>query len=93
MVLDVKVCLHQERYGIEILIESLFRDGTASWVRIVNGIHKYVTETSETLALENVEHRVTGKLVAKAKPRLKPVVTLSPISIPLREKKMDGHKS
>ena len=30
-VLDVKVCLHQKRYGIEILIESLFRDVTASW--------------------------------------------------------------
>ena len=39
-VLDVKVCLHQERYGIEILIESLFRDGTASRVRIVNWIKK-----------------------------------------------------
>ena len=51
LVLDVKVCLHQERYGIEILIESLFRDGTASWVRIVNGIYKYVTETSETISL------------------------------------------
>ena len=56
----VLVCLHQERYGIEILIESLFRDGTASWVRILNEIHKYVT----------IEDRVTGKLVAKAKPRL-----------------------
>ena len=68
-VLDVKVCLHQERY-VEILIESLFRDGTASWVRMVNGIDEYVTETSETISLENVEHRVTGKPVAKAKPRL-----------------------
>ena len=48
-------CLQQERYGIEILIESLFRDRTASWVRIVNGINKYVTETSETISLENVE--------------------------------------
>ena len=75
-VLDVKVCLHQERY-VEILIESLFRDGTASWVRMVNGIDEYVTETSETISLENVEHRVTGKLVAEAKPRLKPAVTVS----------------
>ena len=38
-VLDVKVCRHQERYGFRILIESLFRDRTASWVRIVNGIN------------------------------------------------------
>ena len=80
-VLDLKVCLHQERYGIGIMIVSLFRDGTASWVRIVNGIYKYVTETLETISLENVEHRVSGKLVAKAKPR------------PLFVKEMDRHQS
>ena len=34
-VLDVKVCYHQGRYGVEIMIESLFRDRTVSWVRIV----------------------------------------------------------
>ena len=86
-VMDVKICLHQERYGIEILIESLFRDGTASWVGIVNGINKYVTETSETISLEHVEHRAAGKPVAKAKPQPKTVVTLSPIPIPVRERK------
>ena len=85
-VLDVKVCLHQKVYGVEIMVESLFRDRTVSWVRIVNGINKYVTETSETISLENVEHRVTGKPVAKAKPQPKPTVTLSPISVPVRER-------
>ena len=69
------------------MIESLFRDGTASWVRIVNGINKYVTETSETISLENVKHRVTGKAVAKAKPRPKAAVAVSSISIPVRERK------
>ena len=49
-VLDLKLCLHQKRYGIEIMVESLFRDRTVSWVRIVNGIDKYVTETSETIS-------------------------------------------
>ena len=89
-VLDVKVCVHQRRYGIEIMIESLFRDRTVSWVRIVNGINKYVSETSETISLENDEHRVTVKLVAKAKPQAKPAVTLSPISIPsVQEKWID----
>ena len=70
-VLDVKVFFHQKRYGIEIMVESLFRDRTVSWVRIVNGINKYVTETSETISLERVEHRVTGKPVAK--PQQKPL--------------------
>ena len=46
-VLDVIVCFHQGRYGVEIMIESLFVDNTCSWVRIVNGINKYVTEMSE----------------------------------------------
>ena len=91
---DVKVCFHQKRYGIEILIESLFRDRTVSWVRIVNGINKYVTETSETVALEIFEHKevtgkpvafehkeVTGKPVAKAKPQLKPPVTSCLLSL------------
>ena len=54
--------------------------------RIVNGIDKYVTETSETISLGNVEHRVTGKPIAKAKPRPIPTVTLSLISIPVRER-------
>ena len=46
-VFDVKVCLHQDRYGVEILVESLFQDRTASWVRIVNGIEKYEPESTE----------------------------------------------
>ena len=69
------------------MIESLFRDRTVSGVRSVNGINKYVTETSETIFFENVEHRVTVKPVAKARPRLKLAVTLSSISIPIRERK------
>ena len=68
------------------MVESLFRDRTVSWVWIVNGIDKYVTETSETISLENVEHRVTGTPFAKAKPRPKPTMTLSPISIPVHER-------
>ena len=60
-VLDVKVCYHQGRYGVEIMIESLFRDRTVSWVRIVNGINKYVTETSEEILVASVENRGTAK--------------------------------
>ena len=53
----------------------------------MNGTNKYVTETSETISLESVEHRVTGKPVAKARPQLKPAVTLSTISVPIRDRK------
>ena len=63
--LDVKVCYHQGRHGVEVMIESLFRDRTVPWVRIVNAINKNVTETSEEIPFASVENRGTGKLVAK----------------------------
>ena len=76
----------KKRSGIEIMVESLYRDRTVSRVRIVNGNNKHVTETLETICFVSVEHRVTGKPVAKAKPQTKPTVTLSPISILVRER-------
>ena len=86
-VLDVKVCYHQGRYGVEIMIESLFRDRTVSWVRTVNGINKYVTEAPEEIPVTSVENRGAGKTVAKAKSRPKPTFTLTPVSLPYRERK------
>ena len=53
-VLDVMVCYHHGRYGVEIKIESLCGDKTCSCVRIVNGINNYVTETSEEIRIESV---------------------------------------
>ena len=64
-----------------------FETGTASWVRIVNGIDKYVTENVRRNSYCNVENRSTGKHVAKAKPRPKLTLTLSPVSILCRERK------
>ena len=52
LVSDGKVYFHQGRYCVDIMIESLFRDRTVSWVRIVNGINKYVTETWEEISIE-----------------------------------------
>ena len=52
-------------YGIEIMVESLFRDRTISWVRIVNGSNKNVTETSEEILVTSVFNRGTGKFVSR----------------------------
>ena len=79
-VLYIKVCHHDDRYGIEILVESLIQ---ASWVRIVNGIAKYVTESMQ---IKEEEHRASGRLVAKARPQLNPAVTLDSVSIPVRDR-------
>ena len=76
--------LDEDRYSIEVLIESLFRDRTASWVRIVSGIDKYVTEA---MPAKEEEHRASRRLVAKDRPRFKPAVTLSSVSIPVRDRK------
>ena len=86
-VLEVKVCYHQGRYGVEIRIEALFRDRTCSWVRIVNGINKDVTGTSEEIVVASVGKRSTGQLVAKARPRPTPTLTLSLVSTPYFERK------
>ena len=86
-VLDAKLYPHEGRYCIDILIESLFKDQTVSWVRIVNGINKYVTETSQEIPIGRVQLFIsTGKPVAKAKPGPKPVVNLSTNCVPIRER-------
>ena len=56
-------------YCIDIMIESLFKDQTVSWVRIVHGINKYVTEKSEEMSIESVQQdRSTVRLGAKCLP-------------------------
>ena len=86
-VLDVKLYPHEGRCCTDIMIESLFRDQTVSWVRILNGINKDVTETSEEIPTENVALFIsTGKPVAKAKPKPKSVVNSS-INVLIRERK------
>ena len=51
----------------------------------MNGVEKYVTETIETI--EDEEHRVLGKPIAEARPRMKATTTLTPVSVPLHERK------
>ena len=70
------------RYGIEIQVRSLTEP--PSGVRIVNGIEKYVNETTETM--EDKEHEASGKPMAKARPRMKSTITLTPVSVPPRER-------
>ena len=53
-------------------------------VRIVNGIEKYVNEKRQ---MEDEERGALGKPVAKARLRMKSTITLTPISVPPRERK------
>ena len=54
--LEVAVTHHQGHYGIETMIQSLIGDGTCSWVMIVNGINKYVTEMTEETQDDHIDH-------------------------------------
>ena len=83
-VLNIKICYHDDRYSIEVQIPSLFEDNTASWVRIVNGVDTYVTESMLT---EKEEEIASGTPIAKARPREKPTITLVSVSIPDRDRK------
>ena len=60
-VLNIEVCCRDDRYSIEVQIPSLFEDNTASWVRIVNGVDKYVTESMLT---KEEEDTASGKPIA-----------------------------
>ena len=82
--LEHKVCYHDDRYIIEVQIPSLFEDNTVSWIRIVSGVGTYVTESMLTKKEEDI---ASGKPIAKAKPRQKPTVTLTAVSIPVLERK------
>ena len=84
-VLNIHVCHHEDRYSVEIQVRSLFQDRIASWVRIVNGVEKYVTETTETI--EDEQHRALGKPIAEARPQVKSTITLTPVAVPPRERK------
>ena len=68
-VLDVMVCYHQGCYGVESMVEPPVGDKTCSWVKIMNGINKYVTEMSEETHVESIGEKGTRKPVAKARPQ------------------------
>ena len=80
----MKVCRHEDRYSIEVLVQSLFQDRTASWVRIVNGVDTYVTESMLT---KKEEDTASEKPIAKARPRQKPTETLTFVYILVLERK------
>ena len=56
----------------------------ASWVRIVSGVDKYVTESMPTTKDGNI---ASAKTIAKAKPKPKPTVTMTSVSILVLERK------
>ena len=57
-----KVCHHEDQYINEVLVKYLFQDRTASWVRIVNGVDKNVTESMLTKEKEDI---ASGKPLLK----------------------------
>ena len=59
--LGCEIYPYEGLYCIDIMIESLFRDQTASWIRIVNGVNKYVTETSQEIQSENILTRPSAR--------------------------------
>ena len=81
-VLNIKVCCRDEQHSVEVQVPSLFQDNTVLWVRIVNGVDRYVTESIPT---SKEEDTASGKPVAKARPRQKPAVMLTSISVTILE--------
>ena len=68
---DIKVCNKYGRYSIEVQVQSLFKDQTESWIRIVNSVDKFVREAMPI----QEEEKASGKPATKARPILKPSST------------------
>ena len=66
-VLNITVCYRDEQYSVEVQVPSLFQDDTVSWVRIVNGVDRYVTESMPTTKEEDT---ASVKPIAKTITRL-----------------------
>ena len=79
-VLNIKVCYRNEQQSTEVQVPSLFQDETISWVKIVNGVDRCVTESMPTAKEEEI---ASVKPIAKARPWQKPTVTLTSVSIPV----------
>ena len=80
--MNIQGCYHDDRYCVEVQIPSLVRNNTVSWVRIVNGVDKYVTESM----LNQKEDTASGKPIAEARPTQKPTVALTSVSIPVLDR-------
>ena len=80
---DTKVCKTHGRYSVEVQVPSSFEDQTTSWIRIVNGVEKYVREA---MPIEE-EERVSVKPAAKARPTLKPSSTSNWNFVPVEQRK------
>ena len=83
-VLNIKVYYRDEQYSVKVQVPCLFQDDTVSWARIVNGVDRYVTVSMPTA---NDEDTASGKPISKARPRQKPTVTLTSVSISVLERK------
>ena len=83
----MKICYHQKRYGVEIIIESSLGDKTVSRVLIMSGCNKYVNETAETIPIESLGNSRAGKLAArsKAKPKQTPTDTSSHVKREIKD--------
>ena len=82
-VTDIKVCNNQGRYSLEVQVQSLFKDRTESWIRIVNGVDKFVRKAMPI----QEEEKTSGKPAAKARPIFKSSATSDVTFIPIGRRK------
>ena len=79
-----KVCYHDNRYRIEVQLPCRFEDNTASWVRIMNGVDRYLTEPRLT---EKEEDIASGKPLQKQDQDRCPQGRLTSVSFSFLERK------
>ena len=95
-VLEVTTCYLQGKHGVEIRIESVYKDNSHSWVRISHGLTKLVTDLivkkyddneQETPATKTEVFAFASRSKAKAKARRPSTTCSSSRTIHILERK------
>ena len=96
-VLEVTTCCLQGKYGVEIIIWSLNKDNSHSWVRISHGLNKLFTNLNnneqensgvqfEDYALKSNARACANRSKAKAKPQRRDPASSSTRTVPIGER-------
>ena len=94
--LEVTTSYLQDKYGVEIRIESVNKDNSHSWVRISHGLNKLVTDLIDKEYDDNEQETSTTKTEvfafasrsrAKAKPRRPSTTCSSSRTVPILKRK------
>ena len=88
---------HQGKYGVEIRIESSSQDGSHSWIRISNGLNKFVRDLTEKVRIhEDNEDTLAGTeetVTRNSRPMQNSRMSIGKLAAKARPRQASAHSS